>query len=67
MQSITYIPIYNLYYMSQALFQSDFEAWNRWNQVIIRRLKREQNSDGRVSIRLWQGLCDEYVGPGLGT
>lgn len=39
-------PHYNLYYMSQALFQSDFEAWNRWNQVIIRRLKREQNSDG---------------------
>lgn len=39
-------PHYNLYYMSQALFQSDFESWNRWNQVIIRRLKREQNSDG---------------------
>ncbi len=39
-------PHYNLYYMSQALFQSHFEAWNRWNQVIIRRLKREQNSDG---------------------
>ncbi len=39
-------PHYNLYYMSQALFQSNFEAWNRWNQVIIRRLKREQNSDG---------------------
>jgi hypothetical protein len=32
--------------MSQALFQSDFEAWNRWNQLIIRRLKREQNADG---------------------
>jgi hypothetical protein len=39
-------PHYNLYYMSQALFQSDFETWNRWNQVIIRRLRREQNSDG---------------------
>ena len=39
-------PHYNLYYMSQALFQSDFESWNRWNQVVIRRLRREQNKDG---------------------
>jgi hypothetical protein len=39
-------PHYNSYYLSQALFQSDFETWNKWNQVTMRRLRREQNQDG---------------------
>jgi hypothetical protein len=37
---------YNMYYMSQALFQSDFETWTKWNQSTMRRLRREQNTDG---------------------
>lgn len=39
-------PHYNLYYMSQALFQTDFEAWSRWNEMTIRRLRRLQKPDG---------------------
>jgi len=37
---------YNLYYMAQALFQSDFEAWQVWNQRIIERLQQMQQEDG---------------------
>lgn len=39
-------PQYNQYYMSQALFQSDFDQWSKWNQMTMRRLRREQNADG---------------------
>ncbi len=39
-------PHYNLYYVSQALFQTDYDAWSKWNEVTIRRLRREQNQDG---------------------
>ena len=37
---------YNLYYMAQALFQSDFEAWKAWNRRIIERLQGMQQEDG---------------------
>lgn len=37
---------YNLYYMAQALFQSDFEAWKAWNQQTIERLQERQAEDG---------------------
>ena len=37
---------YNLYYMAQALFQSDFEAWQAWNRRIIERLQGMQQEDG---------------------
>ena len=39
-------PFYNLYYMAQALFQSDFEAWKAWNQRTIERLQKMQAEDG---------------------
>ena len=39
-------PEYARYYQAQAMFQTDFEAWERWNDRLIRRLKREQKSDG---------------------
>lgn len=39
-------PFYNLYYMAQALFQSDFEAWKAWNQRTIERLQQMQAEDG---------------------
>ena len=42
-------PFYNLYYMAQALFQSDFEAWKAWNQQTIERLQRMQSDDGSFS------------------
>lgn len=37
---------YTLYYMAQALFQSDFEAWQSWNQRTIERLQKAQQADG---------------------
>lgn len=39
-------PYYNMYYMAQALFQSDYESWKRWNEITIRRLRRMQKDDG---------------------
>ena len=40
---------YNLYYMAQALFQSDFEAWKAWNQRTIEWLQKTQAEDGSFS------------------
>lgn len=37
---------YTLYYMAQALFQSDFDAWQSWNQRTIERLQKMQKADG---------------------
>jgi hypothetical protein len=42
----TIYPQYNIYYVSQALFQSDFDSWTRWNAFTTRRLRREQSKDG---------------------
>ncbi|MCA9061043.1 MAG: squalene--hopene cyclase [Planctomycetaceae bacterium] len=39
-------PFYNRYYTAQALFQGDFDAWNRWNTKTMRELKDLQNEDG---------------------
>ncbi len=41
-----YYPYYFEYYMSQALFHADDEAWNEWNARNIRYLATIQNSDG---------------------
>lgn len=37
---------YTLYYQSQALFQGDIDAWEKWNKLLIRRLKESQEADG---------------------
>ncbi|MBB14978.1 squalene--hopene cyclase [Candidatus Poribacteria bacterium] len=42
-------PFYNRYYMAQALFQSDFEAWKSWNRRTIEHLQRMQEEDGSFS------------------
>jgi len=39
-------PNYFRYYMAQALFQGDFEAWETWNRETIRLLKQAQRGDG---------------------
>jgi hypothetical protein len=39
-------PFYFRYYMAQALFQGDFDAWQRWNAMTIRQLKKRQQSNG---------------------
>ncbi len=42
----TSYPFYFRYYMSQALFQGDFEAWKKWKQENIRILKQMQLDNG---------------------
>jgi hypothetical protein len=37
---------YQRYYQSQALFQGDVEAWKKWNKLLVRQLKAEQQADG---------------------
>lgn len=37
---------YQRYYQAQALFQGDFEAWKKWNKLLIRQLKSAQQPDG---------------------
>lgn len=37
---------YNLYYMSQAVFQGNPKGWDQWNQVNVKRLQTTQQADG---------------------
>lgn len=37
---------YTLYYMAQALFQTDLDAWQAWNERTIERLQKLQQQDG---------------------
>jgi hypothetical protein len=39
-------PYYFRYYMGQALFQGDFDAWSKWNRENTRILKEMQLDDG---------------------
>lgn len=39
-------PEYQRYYQAQALFQGDFDAWEKWNKLLIRHLKTAQSQDG---------------------
>lgn len=45
-QSASQWPEYTLYYQSQALFQGNVEAWEKWNKLLIRKLKASQQDDG---------------------
>jgi hypothetical protein len=37
---------YQQYYQAQALFQGDFDAWQKWNKDLIRQYRAQQNPDG---------------------
>jgi len=39
-------PEYYRYYAAQALFQSDYDAWQKWNKNTIRLFKESQQADG---------------------
>jgi len=39
-------PYYFLYYMAQALFQGDYESWEKWNAATIRKLESQQLDNG---------------------
>jgi hypothetical protein len=45
-------PEYARYYQAQALFQGDVEAWEKWNKLLVRQLKRAQGPDGSFSGQL---------------
>lgn len=44
--SVEGYPTYTRYYRSQALFQGDVEAWEKWNLGLVRELKAMQGKDG---------------------
>lgn len=48
-------PEYYRYYTAQALFQGDFESWNKWNLKTARQLKDLQSDDG--SFQSGHGLA----------
>jgi len=37
---------YTRYYQAQALFQSNMDSWEKWNKILVRKLKLEQTPDG---------------------
>ena len=37
---------YARYYQAQALFQGDMEAWEKWNKMLVEKLKAAQLKDG---------------------
>jgi hypothetical protein len=39
-------PEYFRYYMAQALFQGDYQAWQKWNGAVVRELHDAQHDDG---------------------
>ncbi len=39
-------PEYYRYYMAQALFQGNYDAWQKWNGELVRQLRDLQQSDG---------------------
>ena len=45
-QSLLEHPFYARYYMAQALFHSDLDAWEAWNRRTVRRLQEMQKEDG---------------------
>ena len=48
-QDVNDHPFYSRYYMAQALFQSDLEAWKAWNHRTVERLRKIQQEDGSFS------------------
>ena len=44
-------PFYQRYYQAQALFQSDYELWEKWNEDTIRLIRNEQLEDGSIKGR----------------
>ncbi len=41
-------PYYERYYKAQALFQNDYEAWEKWNRNTIDELRAMQTDDGQI-------------------
>ena len=41
-------PYYTRYYRAQALFQADYESWQKWNRETIRKLRGMQADNGQI-------------------
>lgn len=39
---------YSRYYQAQALFQGDVQAWEKWNNLLVKQLKTVQAADGSI-------------------
>jgi hypothetical protein len=48
-QDVTQHVFYTRYYLAQALFHSDIEAWKAWNQRMVEKLQTLQQADGSIS------------------
>ncbi|MDA1229841.1 MAG: squalene--hopene cyclase [Planctomycetota bacterium] len=48
-------PEYYRYYTAQALFQGDFESWNKWNLKTARQLRDLQSDDGSFQSQMGAG------------
>ena len=40
---------YFRYYMAQALFQGDYESWQKWNAATVRKLEQTRQENGSFS------------------
>jgi hypothetical protein len=58
-------PGYTEYYQAQALFQADVEAWRRWNDGLVKQLKRMQQKDGSLAGGQRGGMMGGTVGTSL--
>jgi hypothetical protein len=58
-------PGYTEYYQAQALFQADVEAWRKWNDGLVKQLKRMQQKDGSVQPGPRMGGMGGTVGTSL--
>jgi hypothetical protein len=43
---------YARYYQAQALFQGDVQAWEKWNNLLVKQLKATQAADGSIKSQL---------------
>ncbi len=53
-------PFYFRYYMSQALFQGDYDSWKAWSENNTRRLRELQNADGSIGSGGGHGQGQSY-------
>lgn len=51
---------YNNYYMAQALYQADYEAWKKWNADLINTMKETQLPDGSFDDGFRGGTKNSY-------
>ena len=52
----THYAEYFRYYMAQALFQNDYDAWQKWNSAVARKLSNIQQSDGGFGSAYQTGM-----------